>query len=99
MSERAYESVEARVYRRLGMAYHPMQEDVIEYPVLWAFDVVLDRLDALEQQRQRTYPDTIVEAAVRAGRQCEACAQGEPCERLERMTRAAWRQGEAATDG
>lgn len=47
----------------------------------------------------QTHPDTIVEATVLSGRQCEACAQGERCERLERMTRAAWRQGEAATDG
>lgn len=31
--------------------------------------------------------------------QCEACAEGRPCERLQALTEAAWRHGEAATDG
>lgn len=34
--------------------------------------------------------DTIVEAVARTGRECEACAKGEPCERLQKLVAAAW---------
>lgn len=44
-------------------------------------------------------PDTIVEATVLSGRQCEDCAAGRHCRRLAALVDAAWRHGEAATNG
>jgi hypothetical protein len=38
--------------------------------------------------------NTKAAVAERPLRQCEACAEGRPCERLQALTEAAWRQGE-----
>lgn len=43
-----------------------------------------------ERTRALQHPDTIVEAVATVTRQCEDCAHGRRCERLERLKADAW---------